>query len=602
MKKNLLSLFCIAVICFFSNKAGATAVYAPYFNDGPLQFLSVCQNSLPTDISLMLIATDSSVGDAETWSVLLAPTHGSLIAGYTTTSTGGLLTPTGLSYTPTTGYYGADSFSVVISDGTQTDTTFFAVIVNNIPFGVTITGPSLVCIGTPVTLSSLATTGTWSASNVDASVMGGIVTGATPGTDTIRYIAFNSCGSDTAYHIVTVSAMPNAGAISGVSAVCLLSSVTLSTTGTGGTWMAANGNATLAGSVVTGAAGGADTIFYIASNSCGADTAMHIITVDTALAYISAITGPDHVCLGNSISLSDSVSGGTWTSLHTAIATISGSGVVFGAAVGTDTLVYSITNGCGTASRDRYFHVQALPNAGVITGFDSVCQGMTIVLSSTGTPGGTWSSTSATNAGVNSGGVVSGALHGSAIIIYTVTNLCGTDTANHPVNVNVPAGAILGATTLCTLTPTIYIDPTPGGNWSSSSLIVLAIFGGNAIGLTIGTATITYTLNNACGTTTSTLDVEVINCASGINEVNGDAASLNLSPNPNTGTFTLTVPSASAQQVLVVVTNMLGQEVKKFTMRTNAGNEVSLDAPAGVYLISTNVDGRLLTTRMIITQ
>jgi len=57
------------------------------------------------------------------------------------------------------------------------------------------------------------------------------------------------------------------------------------------------------------------------------------------------ISGPSALCAGSSVLLTDPVSGGTWGS-NNAIATVS-AGSVTGLAAGTDTITYSLYNGCG---------------------------------------------------------------------------------------------------------------------------------------------------------------------------------------------------------------------------------------------------------------
>jgi len=67
----------------------------------------------------------------------------------------------------------------------------------------------------------------------------------------------------------------------------------------------------------------------------------------TMLAPVSLppITGASTVAVAHTITLSDPVTGGTWSSGNTTIATISSSGVVTGVAAGTDTIFYSVGGG-----------------------------------------------------------------------------------------------------------------------------------------------------------------------------------------------------------------------------------------------------------------
>jgi hypothetical protein len=91
-------------------------LFAPSFTTGSTSTLSVCENDGPKDISSMMVVNDGDAGETQTWSLASPPLHGTAMAAYTTTSTGSPLTPTGLSYTPTIGYTGNDSFKVSISD------------------------------------------------------------------------------------------------------------------------------------------------------------------------------------------------------------------------------------------------------------------------------------------------------------------------------------------------------------------------------------------------------------------------------------------------------------------------------------------------------
>jgi hypothetical protein len=88
---------------------------------------------------------DSDAGQTETWTVGVAPVHGTL-GGFSTaaTSTGGMIIPTGLSYTPATGYVGADTFIINISDGISITTTTIIVAVQALPtLSSTLTPPAI---------------------------------------------------------------------------------------------------------------------------------------------------------------------------------------------------------------------------------------------------------------------------------------------------------------------------------------------------------------------------------------------------------------------------------------------------------------------------
>jgi hypothetical protein len=76
-------------------------------------------------------------------------------------------------------------------------------------------------------------------------------------------------------------------------------------------------------------------------------------------AIVSAITGPAQVCVGSSINLTDSFTGGIWSVLDTSIATISVAGIVKGITPGNDTITY--VNPCYTDSAKYSIRINSLP-------------------------------------------------------------------------------------------------------------------------------------------------------------------------------------------------------------------------------------------------
>ena len=90
------------------------------------------------------------------------------------------------------------------------------------------------------------------------------------------------------------------------------------------------------------------TISYSVTNGCGT---AHTSAIDTVIdiPLAGAITGSDSVCVGDSIVLADTVSGGVWTSSN-ANATVSATGTITGVTAGTSIISYSKTTVCGTAT------------------------------------------------------------------------------------------------------------------------------------------------------------------------------------------------------------------------------------------------------------
>ncbi|PQJ12137.1 hypothetical protein CJD36_010145 [Flavipsychrobacter stenotrophus] len=379
-------------------------------------------------------------------------------------------------------------------------------IVNVLPGSAsgTLTGLRGVCVAATTTLTAATPAGTWSSSSVNATVTDGVVTGVSAGGVVISYSFTGSCGSSVDTFEMMVNALPDAGSIIAAATVCAGATTTLSNTITGGTWSSSSADATVSGGVVSGVAAGSATISYSVTNGCGVAVATMPMTVNP-LPDAGSIIGAATVCAGATTTLSNTITGGTWSSGSTS-ATVTG-GVVSGVTAGSSIISYSVTNGCGVAVATMPVTVNPLPDAGSIIGAATVCAGATTTLSNIVT-GGVWSSSSA-DATV-SGGVVSGVAAGSATISYSVINGCGVAVATMPVTINLlpDAGSITGTATVCAGATTTLSNTITGGTWSSSSTSA-TVTGGLVSGLTAGAVTISYTVTNSCGTATDTMMVTV---------------------------------------------------------------------------------------------
>ena len=98
--------------------------------------LTVNENAVATDIATLLAVTDTDSGQTLTWSVVSGqgPSHGTL-GGFSTSPTaasGTGVTPSSVTYTPTSNYIGSDTFQIQVSDGTATDTVTVTVTVTDV--------------------------------------------------------------------------------------------------------------------------------------------------------------------------------------------------------------------------------------------------------------------------------------------------------------------------------------------------------------------------------------------------------------------------------------------------------------------------------------
>ncbi len=392
---------------------------------------------------------------------------------------------------------GVDTIFYIYTNSCGIDTSSSIVSVVALPHASVIGGATTVCEGAVTTLTDSTIGGSWSASNGNATVLGGNVTGVTAGIDTIYYTVTNACSTDVASLVMTINPLPHAGSISGTASVCETATDTLTASGTaGGTWTSTNSRASVTGGIVAGTTAGIDTIRYSVTNSCGTDVASFVVTVQPA-PNAGTIAGPSTVCESSAITLTNSAFGGFWSASNSN-ATVTG-GSVLGISAGVDNISYSVTNSCGTAVATKIITINPLPHAGIISGALTVCQYDTTTLTSS-IAGGTWTMSN-TNATINTTGRVTGALAGIDTAIYTASNTCGSDIARHAITINAApsAGVLSGAASVCQSATTIFTTTGIGGTWGVTTGHA-SVSGGTVLGVTGGADTITYSVTNGCGT------------------------------------------------------------------------------------------------------
>jgi uncharacterized protein YjdB len=351
-----------------------------------------------------------------------------------------------------------------------------------------ITGTTNVCTTSSVSLGSPTAGGVWTTSDPSLATVGsgtGVVTGVATGIPNITYTVPTGC-----FVITPVTVNPTPAPISGVTAVCTGLSTTLTDGTPGGTWSSSNTALGTVGSTsgsVTGIASGTAYITYTLSTGCNVNVPVTVSTSPTA------ITGVFSVCPGLTTTLSDGVTGGSWTSSNPSFATVaSGTGVVTGVAAGTVTITYTMPGACMVTAS---VVVNAPPAA--IVGANNVCVGSVTTLTDA-SAGGVWSSSNTALGTVGSAsGVVTGIAPGGLISInYTLPTGC---VATLPFTVNALPAGITGANSVCTGLTTALADITSGGTWTSSNTAQATVSSAGVVtGVTAGTPSIVYTLPTGC--------------------------------------------------------------------------------------------------------
>lgn len=196
-----------------------------------------------------------------------------------------------------------------------------------------------------------------------------------------------------------------------------------------------------------------------------------------AVPNVPATTGATAVCVGSTITLSNALAGGTWSSVNNR-ATSVGGGVVRGDIAGAGIIRYTVSNaGCSSFS-DYNVTVNGIPAAPYISyapgtpnpqtgaGAGGYCTNRTFTV--VGTPaGGTWSSTGVLSVHPTSGVVATGAVTGAGSLTYTYTSGAGC-TNTRTINGNIvtcAARGVAGVSSNINVNNELYtIYPNPAKN------------------------------------------------------------------------------------------------------------------------------------------
>jgi Secretion system C-terminal sorting domain len=502
---------------------------------------------------------------------------------------------------------GTTTISYTVTNSCGSAGTGFSITVETTPTGGIIYGPTSLCIGSTITVGDATTGGSWSTPSGIISIDGsGDVTAYSAGSTLVSYTVINSCGYAYATYPITVVPFPDAGTILGTPTVCATSSIILSDASAGGTWSLSGGTTASVGSatgMVRGSAAGFDTVTYTVTNMCGTATSTFMVTVDP-LPHAGTVTGAATFCRGAATTMADTTAGGIWATSGSLVATIGTTGILSGLTTGSDTVLYTTTNMCGSATAKKVVTVIDVPVVDAITGLTTVCTGATIALSDASS-GGVWGHTN--SAATVAGGTVTGVSADTVSITYSVTNMCGITIAFHLVTVNTApsAGTIIGDTSVCPDHLATLIDTMRGGTWTISNGHGLIDGTGVFAALSTGMDTVTYTVTNECGTgsTTFVIDIPTVGECDhvGVNQITQASSGLEVFPNPNIGTFSVKLTSDEDRPAHITLFNMMGEKVREFDTNTNTANELNLNTAAGIYLISaTTQDGSRYDQKVIV--
>gem|GEM_PF-1759494 len=334
-------------------------------------------NALPTPTITAGSSTTFCQGDSVTLSSSLASSY--LWNDASNSTTKNLKVKTGGSYT----------VRVTNANNCKATSSATTIIVNALPVVAPITGKDSVCVGaTNYSLNDDTIGGRWSSTNTAIDTIRpvlGYVTGISAGKDTINYKVTNATTgcSTTVMVAFVVDSLPVVPPIMGVSSVCVGDTNTLTDADTSGIWTSDNRDSLRINrhtAFIRGLIAGSTIINYTITNSYGCKgVAMDTIIVNP-LPYISHISGLSTVCQGSSITLTDSASGGSWTSNRPVNAPIS-SGVLTGVNPTNATIKYTVTSDSGCVASVTKLDTVLATSTSTITA--SICNGSSYTFNGT---------------------------------------------------------------------------------------------------------------------------------------------------------------------------------------------------------------------------
>ena len=475
------------------------------------------------------------------------------------------------------------TYTVAGTGGCANATATRTVTVTAAPLAGTLSGTQAICVAGTTTFTSTSSGGSWSSdatgiATVNAST--GVVTGVAAGTATITYTVAGTggCTNATATRTVTVTAPPSSGTLSGTAGICINGTSTFTSTVSGGSWTSSNtAVATINSStgVISPVAVGSATMTYtvLGTGGCSNATATRVITI-TALPTAGTLSGNQTICIGATSSFTSTVSGGTWSSSNTAIATINAStGVVTGVATGGATMTYLVagSGGCADATATRTIDVRPYNTITRTSALATISQDLCInnaitnitystteatgVSSTTGLPNGV-TAVFAGNAGAGTI-TISGTPVVSGTFNYTVTMTggCtgGTNTASGTIivrenTISLAAGSASPNQAVCfnlSPLPTIQFTTTLANGATLSGNLppgVSGVWNNNVLTISgtptqAGTFNYTYNLTGGCplGSKNDTSGTIIVNPL-------------------NTNTFSLTSAASTTNQTLCINT------------------------------------------------
>ncbi|NDF60474.1 MAG: PKD domain-containing protein, partial [Crocinitomicaceae bacterium] len=207
------------------------------------------------------------------------------------------------------------------------------------------------------------------------------------------------------------------------------------------------------------------------TNGCGTTASKTSSLTVTSLCDAGNITGDSTVCIGNTLILTPTVSGGSWSTSDNTIASID-SGTLTSNKSGSVIVTYSISESCMV---NKTITVNSLPDTPTLSGPSVICMGSTAVITPS-ISGGQWSSSNIDFVTVNNG-VIQGVLDGTIDISYAIGNEGCSSVTTKAITVEVKPvlPLISGPSKICWNGKAMMRASVAGGVWGvENSTLLLA--------------------------------------------------------------------------------------------------------------------------------
>ena len=158
-----------------------------------------------------------------------------------------------------------------------------------------------------------------------------------------------------------------------------------------------------------------------------------------------------------------------------------------------------------------------------------------------------------------------------------------------------PGGSVSATPSLCGTATEYATENVPGGTWSLSNSDASILPSGLMTGVMPGVDTITYSINNSCGTASATEEITITDCTSlGISNAT-EAQVLSVFPNPATSVLNIKWANWEAQNT-IIISDITGREMLRSNVATNNAQtgtqQIDVTTlPAGIYLVKINGSG-----------